>query len=361
MRLRLHHWLLAALAVGTLASVPLHGQRTENGAFAGTILDEDGRPLAGATVVFRGIDFELRREIQTDKEGRFHYGGFLPGRYYILLLRERRLVWSLPVTLEPFQGVLQLDVDLKKLREAAEQTQRLDPELERLREIERQRLDREGRLQTHLNRGVRHLSSGHADQAIEEFKAALALEPKRGATHALLGAAFAAAGWLPEAMESCRRALELEPAEAAHHNSFGALLVRDGKLDGALPHFEKAAQLDPERAASYRFNSGAALLNAGRTAEAISALSQAVRSDPKMARAHYFLGLALFRTSPRRPAGQGAERIEPKPGTLEAFQRYLQLAPDGEYAELARNYLRQLGVAPPEMLLPEVPPPGEFE
>ena len=350
--------LLAALAA-CLAALPVAGQGPEVGAFAGTVRDEKGQPLAGATIVFRGVELNIHREIQTDKHGSFYYGGFQPGRYHITVRREQQVLWSFPVTLPPLQEVLRLDLDLKKLGEAAERLSSLDPELERQQQAELQRRQQQDRLQGHFSRGVRHLEQGRSEQAIEEFKAALELEPDRGATYALLAAATAAADRRDEAIDYYRRALALEPGEAAHHNNLGTLLARRGRLEEALSHFEKAAQLDPDRAATYRFNIGAALLNAGRPGDAIPALRQALRSDPTLAVGHYFLGLALVRTSPRSAAESGSEHIEPRPGTIEAFQRYLQLEPDGEYAEPARGYLKQLGVLPLERLLPGVPPGAE--
>lgn len=361
MRVLRRRWLPLAVLAACLAPLLLLGQGPELGAFSGTVRDEQGRPMAGATVVFRGIDFNLRREIQTDRDGRFYYGGFQPGRYHIAVLREGRILWSLPVTLSHSREVLQLEIDLQKLRQAAGRVQHLDPELERQREADRQRREHEEHLQEYLNRGLRHLNDAHPERALEEFQAALELEPSRGGTYALLGAAYAAADRRPEAMDSYRRALELEPGEGAHHNNLAILLVRSGQLEEALAQFGKAAQLDPDRAATYQFNSGATLLNAGRPADALSALRLATRRDPTFAVAHYFLGLALLRTSPRRSPEGGPERIEPRPGTLEAFQRYLQLAPDGEYAESAREYLKQLGAGSPQLLLPALPPGGNLE
>lgn len=354
-------WLLLAALAASWAVLPLLAQRPELGAFAGVVRDEQGQPLAGATVVFRGLDFNLRRETRTERDGRFYYGGFQSGRYQIAVLRAGRVLWLMSVTLPQFQPVVELDINLQKLREAAERVPQLDPELERQREAERQRREQEDQLQGHLSRGARQLAEGHPERALEEYQAAVALDPNRGLTHALLGAAYAAANRREEAIAAYQRALQLEPTEGAHHNNLAALLARNGQLDEALPHFAQAVRLDPERAATYHFNTGAALFNANRLDDALPAFRQATRSDLKFAPAHYFLGLVLFRTSPRRPSEHGPERVEPRPGTIEAFQRYLQLAPDGEYADSARDYLNRLGAGPPQMLSPTGPRPEEFE
>ena len=337
--------LLGALSAWLLA-LALAAQVGGAGAFAGTVLDEEGRPLAGATIVIRSLDFNFEHQVQTDKSGRFYHGGFHPGRYLITLLREQQVLWSGPVALRHLEPLHTVDIDLKALRAAAEQARRLDPELERQLQADRERRAREETLENHYTLGARHLEQGRPEEALREFRAALEMEPNRHVLYALLGAAASAAGRREEAFGYYRRALELEPGEAAHHNNLGTLLVEEGKLDEALAQFQLAAQLDPERAATYYFNRGAVLLNAGHPGEALSPLREAARRDPTLAVAHYFLGLASLRTSPRRPAEAGGERVEPRPGTAEAFQRYLELAPEGEFAARAREILIELGVVP---------------
>lgn len=337
--------LLGALS-GWLLALSLAAQGPTTGAFAGTVRDEAGRPLADATIIIRSLDHNLEWQTYTDKKGSFYYGGFRPGRYLITLLRDQQVLWSGPVNLAHFEQAHPVEIDLKKLREAAEQARRLDPELERRLQAEREQRAREEKLESHYTLGARHLEQGRPEEALQEFQAALEMEPNRHVLYGLLGAAAAAAGRRDAALRHYRRALELEPGEAAHHNNLGTLLVEEGQLEEALVQFQQAAQLEPDRAATYHFNRGAALLNAGHPGEALSPLREAVRRDPTLAVAHYFLGLASFRTSPRRATEAGGERVEPRPGTVEAFRRYLELAPDGDYAERAREILKELGVTP---------------
>jgi len=335
---------LGALALG-LAILPLRAQY-EHGAFTGKILDEEGKPLAGATILIRALDLELERRTETDKNGVFYYGGFRPGRYHITVLRGQEILWAHVVTLPYFRETLPLDIDLKKLREAAEQAQRLDPALEEQRRADQEQQKRENELQRQLNLAMRHLNQGRPEQALGAYRAALEMSPDDHVLYGMMGAAAAAAGRREEALGHYRRALQLAPQEAAHHNNLAALLAEAGKLEEALAEFQRAAQLDPDRAANYFFNRGAALLNAGHPGEALAPLREAVRRDPTLPVAHYFLGLALLRTSPRTGGALRAERVEPWPGAVEAFRRYLELAPDGEFAPRAREILSELGVLP---------------
>lgn len=338
MQIRHASVLVLFLLSASLLAVPALAQGT--GAFSGVVLDEEGAPLVGAVVIVRRLEFTFERQTETDAQGRFYYGGFQPGRYRLLVQRNERVVWSTYAQVMP-GAELNYTVDLKKMREEAERLGRLDPELEQRREAQRLRQAREDELEHHYSLGARALSDGKPDEAIREYQALIDQEPNAATPHALLGTAYAAAGRLPEAAAAYRRALELEPREAAHHNNLGLVLVRSGHLDDGLRHIERAVQLDPERAATYEFNVGAALLNAGRPQDALPRLRQAVRLDPTIAVGQYFLGLALLQTSPRLAAG----RIDPRVGTAEAFQRYLQLAPDGPYAAQARAHLKELGVA----------------
>jgi len=339
--------LVYVFLLSLLLCPPARAQGT--GAFSGVVLDEEGAPLVGAVVIVRRLEFNLERQTETDIQGRFYYGGFQPGRYRVSVQRNERVVWSTYAVLPP-GGELHYTVDLKKMREEAERLGRLDPELEQRREGQRLRQAREDELERHYTTGARALADGKPEEAIPEYQALIEKQPGQATPHSLLGSAYAAAGRLPEASASFRRALELEPREAAHHNNLGLVLIRSGQLDDGLRHIERAVQLDPERAATYEFNLGAALLNAGRTQEALAPLRRAVRNDPTFAVGQYFLGLALLQTSPRR-----GEQIDPRVGTAEAFQRYLQLAPDGPYAADARAHLKRLGVPEAPASTPKAP------
>ena len=110
--------LLATLLLSG-AVLPLAAQSPEVAAFAGTVWDEQGKPLAGAKVIFRSLDFNLQREVETDQEGHFFHGGLHSGRYHITILRGEQVLWSYPVTLLRFREVVRLDINLQKLREAA--------------------------------------------------------------------------------------------------------------------------------------------------------------------------------------------------------------------------------------------------
>jgi tetratricopeptide (TPR) repeat protein len=330
--------LLVACGLGVTAQSP------QTGAFTGTVVDEEGKPLAGAVVLFNRLDYQFERRVETDAQGRFFHGGFHPGPYRLTLLRDGQVVWATQASMPGSGAILEFSVDLKKMKEEAERRQQLDPKLQQRRDAEREREARDDELEQHYSLAARYRQEGRAEDAIGEFQAALELDPDNATLYSLLGLACAEAGRLPEALAAQRRAIQLQPNEASHHNNLGTLLIRSGNINEGVGHIEQAARLDPERTATYEFNVGAALLNAARAREAIRHFRAALGSDPTFALAHFFLGVALVRSA--GTDASGTQSVRRAPGAVEAFQRYLQLAPDGEYAERAREYLKQLGSKP---------------
>lgn len=76
------------------------------------------------------------------------------------------------------------------------------------------------------------------------------------------------------------------------------------------------------------FNACAILYNSGKMDEAIVACDKAIALDPNKADAYFVKGSALFGNG---KVGAGG-KYEVPPGTIEALDKYLELAPDGGHA-----------------------------
>src|SRR5690242_7631123 len=76
------------------------------------------------------------------------------------------------------------------------------------------------------------------------------------------------------------------------------------------------------------FNSCATLYNAGKMDEAIAACDQAIALDPGKADAYFIKASALFGNA---KIGSGG-KYEVPPGTVEALNKYLELASNGAHA-----------------------------
>jgi hypothetical protein len=72
--------------------------------------------------------------------------------------------------------------------------------------------------------------------------------------------------------------------------------------------------------------------------DAAVALKKCTDMDPTNAKAFYWYGMALLGKAETKPDGT----IAPVPGTVEAFQTYLKLEPNGDLADSAKGSLEVL-------------------
>jgi tetratricopeptide (TPR) repeat protein len=125
------------------------------------------------------------------------------------------------------------------------------------------------------------------------------------------------------------------------HNNYALALAQSKKFDEAQVELGKAAQIEPANAGKYYYNLGALLVNNGQSDAAGEAFKKAIDADPNYADAQYQYGIFLI-----GKAKLGADgKYEPVPGTREAFQKYLELKPDGPFAESAKGMLASLSGA----------------
>ena len=103
---------------------------------------------------------------------------------------------------------------------------------------------------------------------------------------------------------------------------------------------KKAADLDPPNAGKYYYNLGAVLVNTGQTDAAGEAFKKAIELTPTYADAYYQYGVTLV----GKAAIDADGKVTPVPGTVEAFQKYLELAPTGQWAPSAKEMMTTLGM-----------------
>jgi tetratricopeptide (TPR) repeat protein len=129
-------------------------------------------------------------------------------------------------------------------------------------------------------------------------------------------------------------------AAAAGYNQLGQVYAKQGNGKDAAEAYEMAAKAMPANAAMYYFNEAATLLNSGKNAEAEAAADKAIAADPKKAEAYYIKGQALI---PLATVDPKTNKITAPPGCVEAYQTYLELAPDGAHATDVKGILEGIG------------------
>jgi tetratricopeptide (TPR) repeat protein len=129
-------------------------------------------------------------------------------------------------------------------------------------------------------------------------------------------------------------------AAAAGYNQLGQAYAKQGNGKDAAEAYEMAAKALPANASMYYFNEAATLYNSGKNAEAEAAADKAIAADPKKAEAYYIKGQALITQATVDPKTQ---KIVAPPGCVEAYQSYLELAPDGPHAADVKGILDGIG------------------
>ncbi|MDJ0787508.1 MAG: tetratricopeptide repeat protein [Myxococcota bacterium] len=128
-----------------------------------------------------------------------------------------------------------------------------------------------------------------------------------------------------EAIAAYRRAIELEPRFADAHCNLGTLFYNRGDRDAARRAYEDVLEIDPNHLEA-SFNLGNLFEEEGRRETALHHYKTAVRADPFFPEAHLNLALLYEKLGLSRSAG-------------DHWRRYLQLVPEGSWAELARDRL----------------------
>jgi len=142
-------------------------------------------------------------------------------------------------------------------------------------------------------RGCWHLEHGGANKAVQEFEAALRINPAHAASYNGLGYIYYQRGELDTALTAFEQASRLAPNSDVIQNNLGLVRNHQGETDKALESLHRAAGLSYNVPQVY-VNLGNLYLaqedwlNAGR------AYREALRLNPRLAATHYNLGMTCY-------------------------------------------------------------------
>jgi tetratricopeptide (TPR) repeat protein len=169
-------------------------------------------------------------------------------------------------------------------------------------------------------RGYWYLEQGRTDAALQEFEAALEINPAYAASHNALGYVYYQQGQLERALVAFEQASRMDPDSDVIQNNLGLVHNHRGEANKALESLLRAAELSNNVPQVY-VNLGNLYLAEGDWLNAGRAYREALRINPKLAVTHHNLGVAHYRL--RQLADARNE-----------FDRALQLDPDLEAAYL---------------------------
>jgi len=337
----------------------------------GDVKGIDGKPVQNAQIKITRTDIKGNYDTKTNKKGHYIYMGLPMGTYTIALFVDGKEADKVNGVRTSPGDAKPIDFDLSKSQQAksnqqaemqkAVETGQISKELERglsaedKAKMEKEIKDRAEKMKKNsalndaFNAGMTAMQAKQYDQAVPAFTKASELDPAQQAVWAQLGEAYVKLAEtktgadfdtnIGKALEAYTKALELKPDDPASHNNYALALAKAKKFPEMQAELKKAADLDPANGGKYYYNLGAILVNSGQNDAAGEAFKKAIELTPTYADAYYQYGVTLVGKA--QIGGDG--KVTPVPGTVEAFNKYLELQPNGPYAQPAKDMLTTLG------------------
>jgi Tfp pilus assembly protein PilF len=335
----------ACVALALATAVPSHAQMGL-GALQGRVVDENGKPVAGAEVILEHKgDVNLKYTVKTNSGGRWARTGLRAvgsGQSTDALRTvgaDRQATggdgtWDITVKKDGMEVLLQgvqvpmgnprvlQDVVLSKGTATPPASANATPAAAR----------EAAALSSLLNEVNVALNANDFGLAITKLTDIIAKQPKCAACYLHLGDVYARQKDFPKSEEAFNKALELDATSADAYHGLAVVYNAQGRMEQAAEAAAKAVELHGAAGggdATSAFNAGAILVNSGKSAEALVQFQRAIKLDPSLAEAHYQLGVAFLNT------GNVAEAIK-------SLERYLALAPSGPNAQMVKDMLPEL-------------------
>jgi len=320
-----------------LVAAPLVLQAESTGRIVGRVTGKDGKPVAGAKVTLKRRDRVWSKELTTDSSGIYQQAGLEPVTYDLTVLASPFVKFVAEVKV-PLADSLKYDVTLLLPKEAAAAQGVATPEVDEGAALENAGLSAFNENLELYNQGRFAEAMGPFEDSYKSLKNSMAkttdekakaeLQPKIDMVERVLGLTYFKVGKKNEAEPLLVRALD---RKADDQNVLIALVeITKAKKDVENEKKYQAALdklIGPRPEIAY--NEGVNLFNAGKSKEAKAEVEKALSIDPKFADAYYLLGLVEIGDGKMGPAKQ-------------AFQKYLELAPNGKKAGEVKGILKEL-------------------
>ena len=303
-----------ALSFATAASA-------QTGQVRGKVLDDKGQPVVEAKVTFdfKG-DMTIKRETKTDKRGQYIQAGLQMGPWEVTA-ESGALKQTLKTKVSPGQ-MAELDFALTATSGSAGAMSADDA---------KKLADLRKALEDKYVAAVALIDAKKYDEGIAGLTALITETGGCAICEAKIGEALEKKGDDAGAEAAYKKAIAADPKLPDPYAALATLYNKQQKFDQAAEMSKKANELSGGAGgnASVVFNEGIIFWNQSKIAEAKARFEQAIKLDPKMADAHYWLGMALINEGELK-------------GAAASFEKYLSIAPDGQHAAAAKGILQQI-------------------
>lgn len=336
--------LLVAFSAMALPQAPVakvHGTITDN-----------GKPVPGVKVIFTAASTGKVITLKTDSYGGYSGVGFPVDGYKVQVVGATgESLFTIDKVQVPTEGgaATVLNIDLTKDRPAGKPA---------LTKEQIDALKAQNARATHLNALITQaqnaMNAKNWQDSLAPLQEMIEIDPARYEFYQALGNAHFNLAHYQESIAVFEKGVtaaqnftsDPKADQAKVKAGMGQMLTMEGnayiklhKMDNAMSMFTKAAELDPQPALAY-FNLCATQYNMGQMEAAALSCDKAIKADPTKVDAYFIKGSALF--------GNGKLDANNKyivpPGTVEALNKYLELAPEGGHAADVKAMLEALGV-----------------
>jgi tetratricopeptide (TPR) repeat protein len=359
--------LFAALLFPAIAAA-------QNASVHGQVLDTTGKPWVGVSVQIKsenGQTFNLK----TDKNGKYSQIGLSPG-VYTFILNEPKSGLNNFTEQHQIQGEQDNTIDFNFKNIMAQQAAAHPEEQQKQKEAQ----DKFKQMKAQVDDGIAQFNTINSLQtqirtAPADQKATLEAQVKTAAAaaaqnfqqaetlvgekdtknHAVilanLGQAYSLEGQYQQAADAYQKAIALNPEAPTYMNLSLAQInlaaqstdptTTTARVADASASCDKVATLDPASATKCWKNIGIVLSNKGDFKDAVAPLQKVTQLDPKDAQAWYLLGSADTGLIESKQEGDKMTFVIP-PGTADAYQKCIDIDPNGPYAAQAKQNLDAL-------------------
>lgn len=358
---------MMAAAIGLIWSAAAGAQT--NARISGQLFDLQGKPYPNVTVTITNTENNQSKTVTTDKDGKFVQLG-LSGGTYSLNFKDPAANPPLDYNLKSFPVAADQDNPLTiNLKDQAEAYAKEHP-TEATAAAKAPEASQFQSMKKSFQAGLDAMQAASTDKAAPDKQKADCQTAATAFAAAAQGAdakdtknppiilaheadALECEGKYSDAVDAYQKAITIAPSAGfyislATEISLAASTqpgATDAQLDDALAKAgaacAQAIALNPTKAGVCWRNVGIPFYNKAQMKQASDALQKATAADPANPDQWYYLGTALLNQ-------MGTKQEKDKmiyviqPGTAEAFQKYLALAPSGPFAQSCKDSLATL-------------------
>jgi len=362
--------MAAALAVGAVPQAPAQGI---NGSIHGHVQNAAGVAVSNGDVKLT-TDSEptqlskFKYDLPVDQNGDYKSSGIESGDYTAVFIQDNKLVDLLKVRVNANQDAA-LNFDMTR----ADFIDKMTPEEKKELAAYKAKIasttaenSQIANINNNLKQARDAMAASHAkctapksdadvcppsssdyDNAATLIQQAISAKPDAAILWFTLGDAQTGQKKYDDAATSYTKAIALNDAlkkpnpdlDSAADNNLGQALASAGKTADAVAAYEAAAKSQPTNAGMYYNNEAAIFFNHGDTTSSLAAANKAIAADPTRPDPYFILGQSLIVNATVDKSG----KIVAPAGCAEAYQKYLELAPNGPHAQDATDILTSLG------------------